>query len=148
TAGVNVLANDSSPGGRINPATVAIASGPGNGSVGVDPVTGVITYTPNPGFASTDTFGYTVQDDMGLTSNSGQVAVVVSGDGSPQFAAVDSTAIPPVNTAVVVNVWDNFNSEFDESMPHDLLPHTAGVLAPPGNGAVDADPDTGEVTYR
>jgi Ca2+-binding RTX toxin-like protein len=38
---------------------------------------GVITYTPNLGFEGTDTFTYTVDDDLGATSNTATVTVAV-----------------------------------------------------------------------
>jgi triacylglycerol esterase/lipase EstA (alpha/beta hydrolase family) len=76
---VNVLANDSDPDGTLDPGTVTLTAQPGNGTATVDPYTGAITYTPNPGFAGTNTFAYTVQDDLGSTSGDATVTVVVAG---------------------------------------------------------------------
>ena len=53
------------PLGNIDPTTVDMipGSGPSNGTVTIDPVTGVVTYTPDPDFNGTDTFDYVVCDD-------------------------------------------------------------------------------------
>jgi hypothetical protein len=47
---IDVSANDSDPidpAGNIDPTTVAVISGPNNGSTSVNPVTGIVTYTPS-----------------------------------------------------------------------------------------------------
>ncbi|WP_452219606.1 Ig-like domain-containing protein, partial [Lacinutrix salivirga] len=58
---VVVLANDFDPDG--DPISVTNTTNPDDGTVAVDPNTGVITYTPNPGFTGEDTFEYTICDD-------------------------------------------------------------------------------------
>ena len=65
---IDVVANDDDPNdplGNIDPTTVDTipGSGPSNGTVTIDPVTGEITYTPDPDFNGTDTFDYVVCDD-------------------------------------------------------------------------------------
>lgn len=63
---VGVLANDL---GDLDPATVAVTTAPGHGTVKLDPTAGQITYTPAPGFTGQDTFVYSVRDHSGqLTS--------------------------------------------------------------------------------
>ncbi|MDW8239500.1 MAG: tandem-95 repeat protein [Acidobacteriota bacterium] len=62
---INVLANDTDVDGVLVPASVTIVSGPAHGTVSVNPVTGQITYTPNPNFYGTDTFVYRVCDNEG-----------------------------------------------------------------------------------
>src|SRR5262249_36250434 len=51
-----VLANDSDPDGSLNKSKVLIVSNPTNGIATVDPVTGIITYTPASGFSGPDFF--------------------------------------------------------------------------------------------
>ena len=58
---INVLANDTDQNSDIAPATVAIGSGPANGTVTINTSNGAVTYTPNAGFSGTDSFTYTVQ---------------------------------------------------------------------------------------
>ncbi len=79
---INVLANDISTNGVLDPTTVTITRAPTNGTATVDAYTGTITYTPNAGFAGTNTFQYTVQDDLGSVSSPATVTVVVF--GTPQ----------------------------------------------------------------
>ncbi|MDZ7267823.1 MAG: tandem-95 repeat protein [candidate division KSB1 bacterium] len=75
---IAVLSNDSDVDGGLNPASVAIVTSPGNGSiVTIDPATGAITYAPDAGFSGTDEFTYAVQDIEGATSNTATVAVTV-----------------------------------------------------------------------
>jgi gliding motility-associated-like protein len=59
---INVVGNDNDPDGAIDPTTVAEVTPPSNGSITIDPVTGDITYTPEPDFVGTDVFVYAVCD--------------------------------------------------------------------------------------
>ncbi len=88
---VNVLANDSDSDGSVDPATVTVQSNPGNGATSVDGASGTVTYTPNSGFTGADSFGYTVQDDDGATSNIATVSVSVSPLGSTTTLTFTST---------------------------------------------------------
>ncbi len=81
---IPVLANDSDPAGRLDPATVAIVSGPENGSIVVR-ADGTLIYTPDEGFVGTDAFTYTVQDDEGVVSNTATVTVLVEAGGAPSL---------------------------------------------------------------
>lgn len=68
---------------------MAIIVGPANGTTLVDPVTGVVTYSPNLGFVGNDSFTYTVQDNFGFVSNVATVGVrVVAGEVITVTAAV------------------------------------------------------------
>jgi len=81
---VDVLANDSDPDGSLDPATVAITTAPAHGAVvGVDPVSGEVSYQHTDLVETSDAFGYTVDDDDGATSNEATVIVgVLSGSCS------------------------------------------------------------------
>lgn len=70
--------------GTVDPASIAITSGPGNGSIVVN-VDGTVTYTPDTGFTSppTDSFQYTVVDDDGSISNVGLAAINVGSNSAP-----------------------------------------------------------------
>ncbi|MFQ5648304.1 MAG: tandem-95 repeat protein [bacterium] len=83
---INVLANDLDPEAAFNLSSVTVATPPSNGSATVNGTTGEVTYVPNSGFTGTDTFGYTVQDDGGLTANEATVTVTVTNpDGNLTF---------------------------------------------------------------
>ena len=73
---IPVLENDTDSDGSVVTTSVAISQQPANGSVLVNP-TGVVTYTPNSAFSGTDTFQYTVSDDIGGVSAPGTVSVTV-----------------------------------------------------------------------
>ena len=60
---IDVTLNDTDIDGSIDPTTVNVVEGPINGSVAIDPLTGVITYTPNSGFTGVDTFVYIACDN-------------------------------------------------------------------------------------
>jgi FtsP/CotA-like multicopper oxidase with cupredoxin domain len=77
-APLNVLANDTDADGNLDPATVTIVVNPNKGgSVSVDPVTGIVSYTPRTNFRGTENFSYTVRDTAGATSNIARVRVNV-----------------------------------------------------------------------
>src|SRR5262249_17289021 len=67
---INVAANDSDPnvGGSLNLASVKVVGQPTFGTIGIIGAAG-IQYIPGSGFigAGTDTFTYTIQDNLGLT---------------------------------------------------------------------------------
>jgi hypothetical protein len=88
---IGVLINDTDD-GTIDASSVLIVTNPGNGSA-VSDATGAVTYTPNFGFIGTDTFTYTVDDTLGLTSNGATVSVTVN-----------VVPIPPVIVTQPVNV--------------------------------------------
>ncbi len=56
---INVLNNDL---GKIDPTTVKLNIFPANGSVSIDAKTGIVTYTPFPGFVGNDFFTYRICD--------------------------------------------------------------------------------------
>jgi hypothetical protein len=74
---VNVLANDSSRHGSLVPATLSLLNAPSHGSADID-VAHAIRYVPAAGFSGTDTFKYSVQDNLGQVSNTGTVTIIVS----------------------------------------------------------------------
>ncbi len=74
---LNVLLNDFDVNNDIDPSSVVIVDQPTNGMVDVDPLTGVVTYTPHEHVSGTDTFTYTVDDFFGNTSNIGTVDLTI-----------------------------------------------------------------------
>ncbi len=73
---IDVTANDQDD-GSIDKTTVTIVTDVSNGTTSKDPVTGVVTYTPNAGFSGLDNFTYTVKDNIGNVSNTINVLIVV-----------------------------------------------------------------------
>ncbi len=73
-----VLTNDLDIDGSIDPSTLTLQQVPSSGNATVDPVSGTVIYTPNPGTTS-DQFSYQVADNSGLISNEAFVDVTVNG---------------------------------------------------------------------
>ena len=59
---ITILSNDTDPENNLNPTSVLITQPPVNGSISVNPTSGVLTYTPNPNFFGRDTLVYRVCD--------------------------------------------------------------------------------------
>ncbi len=77
---LDILTNDIDNGiDPLDPATVFIEVGPYHGDAIIDPVSGVITYTSDPGFDGQDMIYYRVLDTAGNLSTIGIVVIDVMG---------------------------------------------------------------------
>ncbi|TAE23168.1 MAG: tandem-95 repeat protein [Oscillatoriales cyanobacterium] len=130
-----VLGNDSDPDG--DPLTAKVLSNPINGKVDFK-ADGSFSYIPNPGFAGTDNFSYSVSDGV---SPSGAVAVNFNVTNQPPAGQTDNYTIP--HTKV-------FNQQAPGVLGNDSDPDgdilTAKVLSNPINGKVDFKAD-GSFSY-
>lgn len=138
---ITVTQNDSDPDGTLVPATVAITTGPGNGSTAVNPANGVVTYTPASGFSGSDSFRYTVEDNEGAVSNEALVSVQVNGTNALPVA-VDDTVTVSEDVPSAISVLLN-----DDDSDGSIDPTTVSVTSGPGQGTATVNPSTGEVTY-
>ncbi|WP_425411106.1 Ig-like domain-containing protein [Hyphococcus sp.] len=129
---IDVAANDTDPNG--DPLTIDSVTQGANGSVVINP-DGTVTYTPNAGFAGTDTFTYTICDGDG-NCDTATVTVTVSAD-TPQ--AVDDVATTPSGTPATIDPADNDNEPNGQTL-------TVTDVTEPANGAAVLNPD-GTVTY-
>jgi large repetitive protein len=136
---VDVLANDGDPDGSLVPSSVVVVDGPVNGSVSVDPESGVVTYSPDAGFVGSDGFTYTVDDDDGATSNVASVSVTVLADPPPADGLVSDefsssslgshwSWFDPVGDASVVATGTHAELSVPAGVSHDLW--TGSLLAP------------------
>ena len=98
---IPVLDNDNDCDNNINPSSVYNTTTPSNGSVVVDPLTGIFTYTPNNGFNGTDEFNYIVCDIDGLCDEA-TVYITVNAP-TEKLVAVDDQYITEVNTKVEID---------------------------------------------
>jgi hypothetical protein len=73
---INVLANDTSSGGALNPASINVVVSPAHGTAVV--TNGEVVYTPTMGYSGLDTFQYSLQDNLGTTSNVATVSFEVT----------------------------------------------------------------------
>lgn len=74
--GADLLANDTDADGNALTITGVSAASSNGGTVGIDPVTFAVTYTPPAGFSGSDTFTYTISD--GLATDTATVTVTVT----------------------------------------------------------------------
>jgi outer membrane lipoprotein-sorting protein len=74
---INVVGNDTDVDGTVDPATVTITTPPRKGTA-VSNGDGTVTYTPNLNRRGSDAFGYTINDDLGATSNEATVRVDIT----------------------------------------------------------------------
>lgn len=110
---LNVLANDLV--GRAPPIGIVSFLPPGNGTVIVDnrgtttPSDDVLRYTPNVGFAGTDTFQYTIEDDAGQQSSATVTVHVQPGDSLDDLVQyrIEATDIND-NPIAAVGVGETF----------------------------------------
>lgn len=83
---VAVLQNDVAGQAPIDPSSIRITSQPSNGTLSIDTVNGLITYSPSPGFHDAiDSFGYVVSDTNG--EQSFYFAPVTVRVGNPSLSA-------------------------------------------------------------
>ncbi|HEX2748382.1 MAG TPA: Ig-like domain-containing protein, partial [Verrucomicrobiales bacterium] len=81
---IPLIANDSDPGGAINPASVAIVSRPVSGVLSLNPQTGAVIYTHNNSALTADSFTYSVADSQGLRSEPAVVKISITAQtGAP-----------------------------------------------------------------
>lgn len=139
----------------IDPRTVSIIgsntpggpyTAPGEGTWSVNPLTGAITFTPQPGFLGDPTpIQYTVKDTNGILSDIATVTI----DYPP--VAVDDTVpgIPGVPT--IVKVVNN-----DSDPDNNLDPKTVKIVGTTnpgdplvilGQGTWTVNPNTGDITF-
>jgi hypothetical protein len=134
---INVIANDTAGSGRtLSPASVTITTPPQHGTAAVDAKTGSITYQPATGYSGSDSFQYTVRDDLGAQSNTATVSLRVQ----PAPVASNDTATLQANQNAAINVLAN-----DTSAGGTLDPTSITINVSPTHGT--AAVANGEVTY-
>ncbi len=118
---------------ELDPSSVSVVDSPSNGTVTVDPLTGDITYTPDPSFVGTDTLEYEVCDDQtpAQCETALQIITVVGDDAPNTTAAADDFAYTPLNTPVSANVSDNDTDPQDDNQTV-----TAQTTTIPGKGTL------------
>ncbi len=137
---IAVLANDTDPEGNIDPASVTVTIPPASGGTAVNPATGEVTYTSNPGFYGVDTFTYQACDTGAPPLCDTALVTVTVTNTAP--VAVDDNAATLIDTPVVIAVLAN-----DTDPEGNIDPASVTVTIPPASGGTAVNPATGEVTY-
>lgn len=135
---IDVLANDTDAGSGIDPSTVTVVQPPQFGTAQVNPVTGLIIYTPAPNFFGSDSFTYTVKDRSGLVSNPAHVSLTVLSSGFPLAVDHEFVLVPGFNTITGIRTLDN---------PTNSGSLIATLVTPPALGTLTLTPD-GTFTYN
>lgn len=131
-----VLGNDSDIDGDALAAV--LVSGPANGSLVLN-ADGSFNYTPNAGFAGTDSFTYQASDGS-ATSTAVTVSIAVLANRPP--VAVDDTVSTPRNVPLTINVLAN-----DSDPDGNLLPATVTLVTRPNKGGTATVNANGTVSY-
>ncbi|MFO0904297.1 MAG: tandem-95 repeat protein [Pirellulales bacterium] len=136
---INVVANDTDSDGTVDASTVAIVSNPNNGAVVVNS-NGTVTYTPTGTFQGTDTFQYTVRDNVGAVSNAATVTVTV-GAALPKWQNpnlhLDVNAdgvVAPLDALILINDINTFGARV---LAEPATPAPPPYLDPDGNGSIE-----------
>lgn len=110
----NVLANDVDPENQIDVTSVVIVTNPANGSLAVNSVTGVITYTPNAGYIGADSYSYGVCD-LGIpeTCDTAIVNMTVTNlDAGIEDIASHSIQFKMIGNSIVFTSNGELNGEY------------------------------------
>ncbi len=140
---IDILGNDSDVDGSLDTSSTTIVSGPSLGGVGIDEG-GNFDYTPNTGVTGEDTITYTVEDNVGETSNVATVTIYIGGSGGHNDApeANEDSANTNFETAVLIDVLAN-----DTDPDGSVDPTTVAIVDAATDGTTSVDATTGEITY-
>jgi hypothetical protein len=132
----NLTLSGTAPNG--DPLTFSLASNPGHGTLSnFNSTTGAVTYTPNAGFAGTDSFTFTVTDTTtNLTSAVAIVTLTVAAPPVPNPGAATVAQGQPATLTLTGS----------PSSPNDPLTFTVTVA--PAHGTLSSlSSTTGRITY-
>jgi large repetitive protein len=141
---ISVVDNDTDTDGAIDATTVTIDTAPKNGTTGINPTTGVITYTPNSGFTGLDTLIYRVCDTgIPLPAQCDTAIVVINVTAVANNAPIANRNDIPVteDTPLTFNVLGN-----DTDTEGGIVPSTVTITKAPANGTATPNPD-GTITF-
>jgi large repetitive protein len=139
---VDVLANDTDPDGSTDlvHSSVFITIPAHLGSTSINPLTGEITYTPNPNIDNAqDSFRYRVCDHA-VACAQANVTIAIAANSPPE--ANPDILTTNEDTAITFNVAAN---DTDPDGTSDLNPGSVTIVSPPSNGSVTVSPPN--VTY-
>lgn len=136
---INILQNVTDP-NEVDPTTVAIVQQPVDGTIQINPNTGVITYTHNGDEAPTDTFTFTVKDRLGTESAPITVNITVT-------PVNDSPVGTNLNVNATRDAATTFNLSSNVTDPDNALDLTSIVFVTNPTHGTLVDNDNGTVTY-
>jgi large repetitive protein len=140
---IDVANGDTDPEGQLDLGSVEIVDQPDNGTVSVNPTTGVVTYTHNGSETTSDSFTYRIFDSANPPlSDTATVTITVNPVNDAPVAVNDGPVTVLEGGSVVIDVAAN-----DTDAEGPVAPSTVTITDQPDNGMVSVNPTTGEVTY-
>ncbi len=142
TVSIDVVANDFTPNGAIDPTTVTIVVAPNRGTLnGVDPVTGEVSYT-HDGSGLPATFTYTVNDDQGLVTNVATVTISISSTSqlvatSDLYSVVTGETLDTASHSLLTALFNDHDGTPGDGNDLELA---AVLVTPPTHGTLTLDP--------
>ncbi len=124
-----------------DPISIALADIPQNGGILIDPNDGSFTYTPNAGFAGTETFSYTITDGINTTA---PVPVSITVSQAPVGLPTDLTFSTTEDNSLTVLPADGVLNGITDP---DGDPLSIALADIPQNGGILIDPNDGSLTY-
>ncbi|RUM65490.1 MAG: hypothetical protein DSZ03_02705, partial [Sulfurimonas sp.] len=134
---IDVLDNDNDVENALDPTTLTIITPPMHGTLEIDPVSGAVTYTPDPDYQGSDQFEYSVADNEGVVSNPAVVNIVV---GDISTLSIDDVTVNEDAAEMVFTLTLSQPSDVPVSVDYITVPGTASE-------GDDYTPVSGTVTF-
>jgi hypothetical protein len=133
---LNVLSNDSDPDGTLDVTSVTIV-GSSNGTATANP-DGTVNFTHDGSETSSASFAYTVDDDLGATSNVATASLSVTPVNDPPVAVNDDFTGTPV---LFGGTLSNLNVLSNDSDADGTLDESSVTIVGATNGTATVNPD-------
>lgn len=139
TTELNIISNDSDSDGSLDNSSITVINDASQGSISINSVTGLISYTANINSLGTDSFTYTLNDDDGSVSNVATVTITLDTDndldniGDAIDTDDDNDGITDIEEQN--NNTDSLNNDSDSDGIND---GTEGIVDTDDDGIIDA----------
>ena len=146
---LDLAVNDSDADNALDLTSIAIISGPGNGSPLVVNTDGTVDYTHNGSETTADSFTYTIDDQSGATSNTVTVSLTITPVNDPPVAIGSCETTPQ---AVTLNgTLGAIDPDIAEMLTYGLGAggsDGAGPILTAKGGTVAINTSTGDFVYQ
>ncbi len=142
SATINVAANDTpAVGTTLDSSSIVITTAPQHGTVVLN-ADGTLTYTSTDLAATSDSFEYTIENDLGQVSNVATVNVTITGAVANVAPVANGDIFALLHgTTVTLFILPN-----DTDANNNINPASVVIVTPPTQGTATVNPD-GSVTY-